>query len=629
MNTSAAAGIEVIPKFSKKLTFFYYAVCLFPYVVVGPILLFISEFTPAELMAVATVPAVIVGLILFPVLIPVLFYVYCKQKIYGFDGTRESAHTVNLVVKRFEMIHMIYGIFNGCLVSVFIIAACGVRQVSYDLPVLLFTAIGDTFLFALFPYIIFMQTFEEHIFKLPFSRDYKSLPLVVRNTLVTFFSCIGLLFCTIAPMFVSRNADIPAWTLFVTRMIPITLYSGVTAIADAYLLIHGINMRITDINEFTTKLARRDYTQELLRIRSRDEFGLLINDLNQFYRITQALLRAITDSVAISTGSAEDLSDNMTETSESVARIGSNIDSVKARIVNQAAGVEEAHATVAGMVKRIEGLGLSIEKETEGVSGSSSAVEEMVANIRSVTEILKKNEAAVNDLGSESENGRKTVEQSVAQAQEILEKSAGLLEASDIIQNIAEQTNLLAMNAAIEAAHAGEAGKGFAVVSDEIRKLAEQSNTQGKVISGQLKELQGAIAAVSESTMQVKKQFDIIFNLADTVKNQEQVVMAAMQEQSEGSTQVLESIQVIKETNSSVHSGSEELITGGQQIAAEMGILSKVTEEISGAVNEMSAGTQTIIKSVQDVNDASSVNRSNLQKISQEIGKFTLKKENA
>ena len=61
---------------------------------------------------------------------------------------------------------------------------------------------------------------------------------------------------------------------------------------------------------------------------------------------------------------------------------------------------------------------------------------------------------------------------------------------STAITGLAEQTNLLALNAAIEAARAGEQGKGFAVVAEEVRKLAEESQTAAASISTLIGEIQ-------------------------------------------------------------------------------------------------------------------------------------------
>lgn len=55
--------------------------------------------------------------------------------------------------------------------------------------------------------------------------------------------------------------------------------------------------------------------------------------------------------------------------------------------------------------------------------------------------------------------------------------TSAIQEISNNLEGFSKQTNILALNALVEATRANEAGKGFGVVANEIRVLAEQSNS--------------------------------------------------------------------------------------------------------------------------------------------------------
>ena len=359
-----------------------------------------------------------------------------------------------------------------------------------------------------------------------------------------------------------------------------------------------------------------------LPIRGNDE----ITDMSTYFNETIAKIgtsiRAVSANSNIMEEIGNELASNMTETASAVNEISANIEGVKQQAMTQAASVTETAATVEEIVRTIKQLNTGIEMQAASVAQSSSSIEEMVANIASITQTLERTDNAIKDLSTATGDGKATLVTSNTVTQKIAEESGSLLEASSVIQHIASQTNLLAMNAAIEAAHAGEAGKGFAVVADEIRKLAEDSATQGKTITATLKTLSGEIETLSASSKTAEEKFNAIFNLAEQVKEMSAHLTEAMKEQGNGSKEVLTAIKNINMVTTEVQAGSEEMLKGGEGVAEEMRKLDNLTRIITDSMNEMASGAVQINNAVQEVHEITQKNKQSIDNLALEVSKF-------
>ena len=219
----------------------------------------------------------------------------------------------------------------------------------------------------------------------------------------------------------------------------------------------------------------------------------------------------------------------------------------------------------------------------DSVQGVNSRIEDANGQI---TEVRNKFEANLNQTQESrrlSDNMTQTLRNSYEKLEnlsgamdKIKEKSNGIADIIEIINNIAAQTNMLALNASIEAARAGEHGKGFAVVADNVRDLAAQTTK-----------------AVADSEMLIRESVEAVDEGHDMVY----VAVDEMKAVVDATESVNDCILAIADT---IHEETE-IIEGVAQSINDIDTFAKGTESTSAECVEMTQGLYSEIEKMHEI----------------------------
>ena len=95
-----------------------------------------------------------------------------------------------------------------------------------------------------------------------------------------------------------------------------------------------------------------------------------------------------------------------------------------------------------------------------------------------------------------------------------------------------------------------------------------------------------------------------------------------MEEQSEGSKQILDAVSELNDITRQVKTGSYEMLEGSNNVIKESKNLELITHEITGGINEMATGADQINIAVNRVNEISFKNSENIKKLVDEVSRF-------
>ncbi len=362
----------------------------------------------------------------------------------------------------------------------------------------------------------------------------------------------------------------------------------------AYLIGRLISKPIVCMSEIINKVANLDLTPDdkyRFLFKYKDETGIMFNAINQMKDALSKKVHTLSLNARDTMQHAENLAAITGESVSSIEQISNAVDELAKASNDQAEQAQKGSESLNCLSNEIN----TVTKSSEEMSSYANETSDVNGQGKRIIEQLQ---------GKFQAN----TEQAMVVAKKIdilANKSGNISNIVETIQKIAAQTNLLALNAAIEAARAGELGKGFAVVSEEIRKLAEETEDSTRKIANIIGEIRSEIDSTKEAMDKTKVIVESANGGVFDVENAFSTISVSVRKTIDKIQGVVSGMQVMQVNKDSIIATIQEISAVSQESAAS-------TEEIAASLEEQAAGVKTLAKTAGELRTIADVLQSTI-----------------
>ncbi|ACN82704.1 methyl-accepting chemotaxis protein [Brachyspira hyodysenteriae WA1] len=359
-------------------------------------------------------------------------------------------------------------------------------------------------------------------------------------------------------------------------------------------LVHSFNKFLDKVRNIIVSVKNNAYTLTGNIQNMRASISISISDFNTIYKEFETELAN---------------SNKIAESSANAARV-SFMQRTRFTAVNE---------TVQLLLDNINDINDKMKQQSEAVAKTSSSVQQMMANIVTVSHGATKANDYAKILYTEAQDGSNIGESVVGSIQSIKEYSKQITNITQVIHNIAEQTNLLAMNAAIEAAHAGDHGRGFTVVADKIRKLAEDTGENSKIINEIIEETTQAIDHTVSLAFKSSESMGKILEGSNTLADLIATISGANDELDIGRREILMNISNLNNITEDVQELSLKQMQMSSAVSQNISSVDKLAEDVVNVVNTAETEMKELVHSIENVSNLSSTSSNNMETMDKRI----------